>query len=116
MAQVSLCIAMGLVVALPSNSFATNAKVSWYNEKNGTVMADGKKFNRNDETIAASRTLPFGTRLKITNPKNGRELEVVVHDRGPFVRDRRLDITLKAAEILGFREEGVARLEIETLD
>jgi rare lipoprotein A len=65
--------------------------------------------------IAAHRTLPFGTRLRLTNPHNGRSVTVVIHDRGPFVRGRSLDISEAYARELGFTRAGVAALEVTPL-
>jgi rare lipoprotein A len=61
--------------------------------------------------IAAHRTLPFGTRLILTNPRNGRSAEVVIRDRGPFVPGRSLDISRTRARELGFTRTGVVHLD-----
>ena len=63
---------------------------------------------------AAHRTLPFGTPIKVTNLENGRTARLIVNDRGPFVRGRILDVTTHAAEVLDFRNKGVARVRVET--
>ncbi len=62
--------------------------------------------------IAAHRTLPFGTQLRLTNPRNGRSVVVTIHDRGPFVRGRSLDISRAYAQELGITRAGVAPLEV----
>jgi len=64
---------------------------------------------------AASRTLPLGTRARVTNTKNGRSVAVTVTDRGPFVRRRILDVSPAAAERLGMIEAGVALVKVEPL-
>jgi rare lipoprotein A len=61
--------------------------------------------------IAAHRTLPLGTRLIVTNPRNGRSAHVVVRDRGPFQHGRSLDISTVRARELGFTRSGVVRLK-----
>ncbi len=66
--------------------------------------------------IAAHRTLPFGTRLLVTNLGNGRSVTVVVVDRGPFIRNRILDVSTSAAEALGFRSAGIARVKIDMVE
>jgi rare lipoprotein A len=71
---------------------------------------------RHDGLIAAHRTLPFGTRLLVTNLGNGRSVTVVVVDRGPFMRNRLLDVSTGAADALGFRGAGLARVKIGVLD
>ena len=62
--------------------------------------------------IAAHRTLPFGTQLRLTNPRNGHSVVVTIRDRGPFVRGRSLDISRAYAQQLGITRVGVARLEV----
>ena len=64
---------------------------------------------------AAHRTLPFGSHVKVTNLSNGRSAVVVVNDRGPFIRGRVIDVSTRAAEALGFRNAGVARVRVDTL-
>lgn len=80
----------------------------------GRRTASGERFNPSALT-AAHRSLPFGTRLRVTNPQNGRSVIVRINDRGPFVRGRGLDVSLGAAQVLGFVGQGTARLEIEQL-
>src|SRR5262245_28813709 len=60
--------------------------------------------------VAAHRTLPMGTRLAVTNPRNGRTARVVIRDRGPFIKGRSLDISNSVARQLGFGKSGVLRL------
>jgi rare lipoprotein A len=66
--------------------------------------------------IAAHRTLPFGTRLLVTNLGNQRSVTVVVVDRGPFIHNRILDVSTSAADALGFRGAGLARVKIDVID
>ena len=65
---------------------------------------------------AASKTLPLGTRAKVTNMENGRSADVIINDRGPFVGGRILDVTEKAADKLGLKQEGVSKVEIKPID
>ena len=65
--------------------------------------------------VAAHRTLPFGTHVRVTNLDNGRSAVVTIVDRGPFVRGRIIDVSTNAADALGFRRAGVARVVIEPL-
>ena len=83
-------------------------------EFEGRRTASGERY-RGDELTAAHRTLPFGTRLRVTNLGNGRSVEVVVNDRGPHRRGRVLDVSRRAAERLGMVRDGVARVRIELL-
>lgn len=64
---------------------------------------------------AAHRTLPFGTKVRVTNLGNSRSVIVTINDRGPFVRGRVIDVSAHAAQNLGFRSAGVARVKVETL-
>jgi rare lipoprotein A (peptidoglycan hydrolase) len=77
----------------------------------GHCTADGERFDPTQLT-AAHRTLPFGTCVKVTNLTNGREVEVRVNDRGPFVSDRIIDVSKAAAQQLGMLEAGVARVRL----
>src|SRR5271165_298175 len=62
--------------------------------------------------IAAHRTLPFGTQVKVFNLDNGRSTIVKIVDRGPFIKGRIIDVSVSAADALGFRREGVARVKL----
>jgi rare lipoprotein A len=74
--------------------------------------ANGERFNKNGLT-AAHRKLPFGTRLRVTNLRNGRSVVVRVNDRGPFVKRRVLDLSLGAAKIIGLHRSGIAKIKYE---
>jgi rare lipoprotein A len=64
---------------------------------------------------AASRSLPLGTTAKVTNMENGRSVTVEVNDRGPYVKNRILDVSRRAAQRLGFKEDGVAKVAVQPL-
>ncbi len=64
---------------------------------------------------AAHRTLPFGTKVRVTNLRNNRSVIVTINDRGPFTGGRVIDVSGHAADILGFRAAGVARVKVEPL-
>ena len=90
-------------------------KASWYGEYfNGRKTANGEIYDMYGYT-AAHKTYPLGTVLLVTNPKNGKSLEVRINDRGPFWNDRELDLSMGAAEYLGTKREGVATVKIEVL-
>lgn len=82
---------------------------SWYA---GFRTASGEAF-RADELTAASRILPFNTHIRVTNLWNGRSVVVRVNDRGPYVRGRIVDLTPKAATMLGMKRHGTAPVYIE---
>ena len=89
---------------------------SWYGPGfNGRRTSSGEVFNQNRLT-AASRDLPLGSRVRVTNLANGRSVVVLVNDRGPYVRGRGIDLSKRAAEDLGIERAGVARVEIASAD
>jgi rare lipoprotein A len=77
--------------------------------------ASGEKFDKNELT-AAHRTLPFGTRLRVTDVGTGRSVTVRVNDRGPFVRGRVVDVSASAAETLGITGKGVAKVKVDVVE
>jgi len=90
---------------------------SWYGPGfEGNTMANGEVFYASDPSIAAHKTLPFGTELELTNPENGKKLYVVVKDRGPYIEGRSLDVSQAAAKELGFVNHGVALLKVMIVD
>lgn len=90
-------------------------EASWYGAfHDGKTTASGEPFAK-DAMTAAHRTLPFDTRLRVTNLENGRSVEVTVTDRGPYVDDRIIDLSEAAARRLGFAKDGVTRVRLEEL-
>ncbi|MBV9523765.1 MAG: septal ring lytic transglycosylase RlpA family protein [Alphaproteobacteria bacterium] len=86
---------------------------SWYGPGfNGRRTASGTRFDRHRLT-AAHRSLPLGTKARITNLENGRSVEVTVTDRGPYVDGRVIDLSEKAATLLGMKDTGLATVAIE---
>ena len=77
-------------------------------------LASGGRFNPNELT-AAHRTLPFGTRVRLTDPKSGRSVIVTINDRGPFGRGRVIDVSLGAARALGMIDKGVVYVRADVL-
>jgi rare lipoprotein A len=89
--------------------------VSWYGAQfHKRPTASGEIFNANALTMAHP-TLPFGTKVKVTNLRNGRSVVVRVNDRGPFIGHRIADLSRAAAETLGMMRRGVAHARIEIL-
>ena len=82
---------------------------SVYSHESGSGTASGQKLNREAFT-AAHRTLPFGSKVKVTNKSNGRSVVVTINDRGPFVHGRVIDVTPAAARMLGF--SGLAQVTL----
>ncbi|MEO0539318.1 MAG: septal ring lytic transglycosylase RlpA family protein [Cyanobacteria bacterium P01_A01_bin.105] len=88
---------------------------SWYGPGfHGRRSASGEVFNQNAMT-AAHRTLPFGTRVRVTNVNNGRQVIVRINDRGPFSGNRVIDLSAAAAGSIGLRSAGVGTVQIEVL-
>ena len=86
---------------------------SWYgSEFHGRRTANGERYNMNGYT-AAHRSLPFGTKVKVTNRSNGRSVVVRINDRGPFHGGRVIDLSKGAANKLGMVNSGVARVTLE---
>lgn len=91
-------------------------KASFYADKfEGHLTASGEKY-KHSRLTCAHRTLPFGTRIRVTNLANNASVEVVVNDRGPYVDGRVVDLSRSAAEKLGFVNQGLADVRIEVLD
>ncbi len=88
---------------------------SWYGpECRGNATASGEPFDMNGLT-AAHLTLPFGTKIRVTNIHNNRSLILRVNDRGPGIPGRLLDVSMAAAKHLGFLGAGLTRVRIEIL-
>jgi len=83
---------------------------SWYGDRfAGKRTASGVRFNPND-MVAAHRSLPFGSRVRVTDRRSGRSVSVKIVDRGPHVRGRVIDVSKAAARKLGFLGRGTARV------
>ena len=80
----------------------------------GTRTASGEKFNTHDLT-AAHPTLPFGTKLRVTNVSTGRSVMVRVNDRGPYVAGRVVDVSYSAANALGMVDRGLASVKLDVV-
>jgi rare lipoprotein A len=85
---------------------------SYYGNESGNKTASGQRMNAGAMT-AAHRTLPFGTKLKVTH--SGRSVVVTINDRGPFIRGRVLDLSTGAARAIGLTSAGVGRVTAEVI-
>ena len=99
--------------ATPSFNKVFSGKASYYSYSSGKT-ASGSFFNRNLPT-AAHRTLPFGSRVRVTDSATKKSIVVRITDRGPWVRGRVLDLSLAAARILGIADRGVVQVSAEVL-
>jgi rare lipoprotein A len=99
----------------PRGGWREQGVASWYGEPfHGRRTASGEVYDMN-RISAAHRTLPFGAVVRVTNLDNGRRLDLRINDRGPFVKNRILDVSRAAAIELGMIGPGTARVELRVL-
>jgi rare lipoprotein A len=98
-----------LASTAPSQAQTWSGKASYYSSRHRT--ANGGHVGH---LTAAHRSLPFGTRVKVTNLRNGLSTMVTINDRGPFIRGRIIDVSSGAANVLGMLGSGVAPVRVET--
>lgn len=111
-ATVACC---GIVLAAPlqaGSTFKQEGKASWY--KMGTRTANGERYDPMGIT-AAHPSLPFDTKVRVTNPASGKSVVVRINDRGPFIGGRIIDLSQGAAQEINMVKAGVARVSIEVL-
>ena len=100
------------VIPSSGSGHSFSGMASFYGNESGSKTASGKRFNQNDLT-AAHRSLPFGTKLRVTH--GGRSVVVTINDRGPFIRGRVLDLSTGAARAIGLTSAGVGRVTAEVV-
>jgi len=106
-------LVLSALAALGQNQ---TGKASFYADRfEGRLTANGEKYKHNKLT-AAHKSLPFGTKVKVTNLTNSQTVEVVINDRGPYVEGRVIDLSKSAAEILGFVNQGLTEVQIDVID
>ncbi len=125
MKVVVLSVLIAVLVACSSNPASNSAvsagksvkgQASFYADKyQGKMTASGELFKQEAKT-AAHRKLPFGTRVKVTNIKNGKSVVVRINDRGPFVKGRIIDLSRSAFRSIGNPADGVIDVEISVLE
>lgn len=104
------------VSAAKNHGFKETGKASFYADKfQGRKTASGAAFNQKART-AAHKKLPFGTKVKVTNLNNGKDVVVVINDRGPFIKGRIIDLSRSAFTVIGNINSGVIKVRIEVLD
>ena len=111
------CAARGAAPVSPTNdrraAFVQEGVAAYYATAfHGRRTASGSIYDETDLT-AAHRTLPFGTRVRVTHLANGKEVVVTINDRGPFTKGRVIDLSREAARRLRLLEAGVARVRLE---
>jgi rare lipoprotein A len=121
-----LCAAVALAVLLsglaspvladPPVGSTQVGQASWYGQEfGGRRTASGEEFDPEDLT-GAHRTLPLGSRVRVTNLHNGRSVTVTINDRGPYLRRRAIDLSYGAARALGMLHRGIAQVRIELVE
>lgn len=109
-------ISMVGVYSFTTNNDERSTYASYYGSKHhGGKTASGETFD-NTKLTAAHRTLPFGTKVKITNPKTGESVVVRINDRGPFIKGRGFDLSQAAFDEIANLKQGVVAVQYEILD
>src|SRR5262245_60946819 len=97
-------------------TYAETGIASWYGpDFHGLATANGETYDMNALT-AAHRTLPMPSMVRVTNLENGRQIALRINDRGPFANNRIIDVSRRAAQLLGFETQGTARVRVEIMD
>lgn len=110
-----LVIFLSISSLFSQNTYIEKGKASYYGDEfNGKKTTSGEIYNMNDYT-AAHRTLPFGTKVKVTNIKNNKTVIVRINDRGPFKHGRIIDLSKAAAKEIDLIKYGVVEVKIETV-
>ncbi len=116
MKRIIAAVVIGATVVATTQAAQTATRkvgiASWY--KMGKVTANGERFNPNGLT-AAHRFLPFGTVVRVTNLRNGRKVTVRINDRGPFIKNRIIDLAYGAARRIGLNRSGIAKVRLEII-
>lgn len=103
---------VGTVQAHETEARTQQGIASYYSDRfQGRTTASGEPFDQQALT-AAHPTLPFGTRVTVTREDNGREVEVLINDRGPYAKGRIIDLSKRAAQVLGMLRRGTVPVEI----
>jgi rare lipoprotein A len=117
-ALVTSALLWGTGIAVSNNAAAeptASGAASWYGPGfHGRKTASGERFDQNGMT-AAHRTLPFGTKVKVTNRRTGKSVVVRINDRGPFHGKRVIDLSRGAAQAVGLLGLGVAPVSLQVL-
>ena len=127
--SIGLCVLLGACLPLLGGCASSSSRgatrggggevsesgvASYYAHKyHGRKTASGERFDMNDMT-AAHKTLPFGTRVRVTNVSNGKSVTVRINDRGPFVKGRVIDLSLAAAKKLDMVNAGLAQVRLRS--
>lgn len=98
-----------------ARGYTETGKASYYSDKlKGNKMANGDRYQPGKRT-AAHKKLPFGTKVKVTNPSNGKSVKVLITDRGPYTHGRIIDLSRSAAQKLDMEKSGVVNVQMKVL-
>ncbi|OZT76014.1 septal ring lytic transglycosylase RlpA family protein [Vreelandella boliviensis] len=117
----TICLAAVVVSSAANSAFAHETETqegvaSFYSDRfQGATTASGEPFDQQALT-AAHPSLPFGTKVLVTRPDTGQEVEVLINDRGPFIQGRIIDLSKRAAAKLGMIRRGTAPVMVTLLD
>jgi len=108
-------IGAGIDSPVSASEYDRTGKASWYGKRyHGRTAASGAPYDMNAMT-AAHRSLPFGTRVRVTNLANRRSVVLTINDRGPYAGRRIIDVSRRAAEILDMVRAGVVRVRVHSV-
>lgn len=118
--KVILFLIIGFFLTIPSlfaqenesNIITKTGKATYYHSKFVGRKTSNGQIYRHEKLTAAHKTLPFGTKVTVTNPKNGKSVTVVINDRGPFHKHLMIDLSQSAAKAIGIYSLGVAQVEM----
>jgi len=119
--KTSLVMVAALLATISSSAFAAkpgqieNGIASYYHDSlHGNKTASGQIYDKN-KISAAHKSLPLGTRVRVTDLRTGKSIEARVNDRGPFVKGRIIDLSRQAAKELGLLKKGITKVKVEVL-
>jgi rare lipoprotein A len=112
MNRITASVVFLALLAAPAAALTTGY-ASYY--KTGKLTANGERYNPLGLT-AAHRKLPFGTKVKVTNIRNGKSVVVRINDRGPFIKNRVIDLSYGAAKVIGLNRTGIAKITYVVID
>lgn len=109
-----LCVCLS-TSAFASSSHSLKGTASWYGDRfHGNPTASGERFNQNALT-AAHPSLPFGTKVKVTNLRTKKSVVVRINDRGPYAKGRIIDVSKQAAKEIGLHSAGLAPVQVQVI-
>lgn len=110
-----LLVFMTQAISVQATEHRLQGVASYYSDyHHGKLTANGERFNMYDLT-AAHRTLPLGSKVKVTHLKSGKSIIVKINDRGPYVKGRVIDLSKAAAERLGMLSSGLGQVKIDVI-